>query len=398
MTFAILIALAGIVTEARADPPMVGYLFPAGGQRGTRVTGRIGGCNLYASPKLFWTGEGISGPSTLDRIETVWMEGPLIPQPASQQREDYPRDYGTPLVIAPTAALGRHSFRLATSQGVTTGWGFVVGDFPEVVEVEAEGNTTAVEVALPVTINGRIFPREDVDTWKFTATAGQVVTCRVATSEFGSPLDARIVVVDAGGRMLAESLPAGEVTPPLRLTIPSTGEYQIKIHDISYSGLQNHVYRLTMTSGPVLDAVYPLGGRRGSTTRFELDGANLGEPNDVCAACDRCATPHCCVCLTRKSRLEMCGWNLMISRSGLKRPQSIRWWAQPTIHKSQPFTVPGVLNGTDCVCGRGRSSGRSMRSPVRNTISTFVPLGVDRHSMLSFALCDPTGKTDSRGG
>ena len=158
--------------------------------------------------------------------------------------------------------------------------GFLVGDFPEVVEVEEEGETPAVAVTLPVTINGRIFPREDVDSWKFSATAGQVVTCHVATSQFGSPLDARVTLADLSGKILAESIPAGEVTPPLRMTIPATGEYQLQIHDVGFLGLQNHVYRLTVTTGPVVDAVYPLGGRRGTPTRLQLEGTNLS-PSEI---------------------------------------------------------------------------------------------------------------------
>lgn len=272
-----LVAIVFAAVEVRAELPMIGYVFPAGGQRGTKVEARVGGCNLFASPNMFWTGEGIRGPATLNQIDRVWFEGPVIPQPPSQQKEDYPRDYAAPLVIGENASYGRHTWRTATSQGVTAAWGFIVGEFPEVVEVEQEGDTPAVAVSLPVTVNGRIFPREDVDSWKFSATAGQIITCHVATSELGSPLDARLAISDASGKILAESIPAGDVTPPLRLTIPTTGEYLARIHDISFQGLQNHVYRLTLTTGPVLDAVYPLGGRRGSTTRLQLDGVNLAE-------------------------------------------------------------------------------------------------------------------------
>ena len=272
-----LLGVLGFSLEVNADPPVVGYIYPAGGQRGTNIAARIGGCNLYDAPRLLWHGEGVYGPSTLQRTETIWFEGPVIPQPASQQREDYPKDCSAPLVLPGTASLGRHAWRLATSQGVTEAWGFVVGEFPEVVEVEEEGDSPPVNVTLPVTINGRIFPREDVDSWKFSAAAGQVVTCHVATSELGSPLDARVTVSDANGLILAETLPAGEITPPLRLTIPANGEYQLRIHDISFHGLQNHVYRLTITTGPVLDAVFPLGGRRGTQTRFQLEGVNLAQ-------------------------------------------------------------------------------------------------------------------------
>ncbi|MEK6258506.1 MAG: PPC domain-containing protein [Planctomycetota bacterium] len=261
-----------------ADPPTASYIFPAGGQRATNVSARIGGCNLFDAPRLIWLGEGVATPAKLTPIEAIWFEGPVIPQPASQRNEDYPRDFSAALVLAPTAPLGLQTWRLATSQGVTSAWGFVVGEFPEVIEDEVDGQSPAVRVELPVTINGRIFPREDVDAWSFVAKAGQTLTCHVATSVFGSPLDARLEVRDSAGRILGERLPEGSATPALRFTAPADGEYQVRIHDTAFGGLQDHVYRLTVTAGPSLDAVYPLGGRRGAKTRLELSGVNLPQP------------------------------------------------------------------------------------------------------------------------
>jgi hypothetical protein len=269
------VAFLASATVAAADPPAVGYIFPAGGQRGTRVVTRIGGCNLYESPRLIWNGHGIAAPPTLTPAETIWFEGPLIPQPASQAREDYPRDYTAALDIAPDAPLGRQTWRLATSQGVTAAWGFVVGDLPEIVEREVDGPTPPTPITLPLTINGRIFPREEVDEWQFTATKGETVSCHVATAAFGSPLRAAIAVLDDTGRVLDEALPERDNTPTLRFTVPADGTYRVRIHDVRFGGLQDHVYRLTVTAGTFVDAIYPLGGRRGSTASFELLGANL---------------------------------------------------------------------------------------------------------------------------
>ena len=268
----------GFSSPLFAEPPSASYVFPAGGQRGTNVSARVGGCNLYDAPRFIWIGEGVTAPAKLSPIPAIWFEGPVIPQPASQAKEDYPKDYSAPLTLAPIAPLGMQTWRLATSQGVTSAWGFVVGEFPEVIEDEVDGQSPAVRVELPVTINGRIFPREDVDAWSFMAKAGQTVTCHVATSVFGSPLDARIEVRDSAGKILAERLPEGSATPALRFTAPADGEYQVRIHDTAFGGLQDHVYRLTVTAGPCLDAVYPLGGRRGAKTRLELSGVNLPQP------------------------------------------------------------------------------------------------------------------------
>src|SRR5437868_5403166 len=77
------------------------------------------------------------------------------------------------------APLGTRSWRVWTSQGVTPARRFVVGDLPEVVEQEVEGTPVPRRVTLPVTVNGRIFPQEDVDVWTFELRKGQSVTASV---------------------------------------------------------------------------------------------------------------------------------------------------------------------------------------------------------------------------
>ncbi|HZT81169.1 MAG TPA: PPC domain-containing protein, partial [Gemmataceae bacterium] len=178
------------------------------------------------------------------------------------------------VTLAADAPLGLRHWRLWTAQGATPAMKFVVGDLPEVVEQEIDGDPVPVEVKPPVTINGRIFPREDVDAWTFAATKGQTWTCEVNAARLGSPLDARLEVIGPDGRRLAEKVADG-TDPRLRFTAPSDGKYSVRIHDVSFRGGQAYVYRLTITAGPHVDHTYPLGGRRGSTTPFELSGQGL---------------------------------------------------------------------------------------------------------------------------
>src|SRR5262249_58010972 len=122
----------------------------------------------------------------------------------------------------------RH-WRVWTAQGATTAKAFVVGDLPEVVEHEIDGDPVPVEVRPPVTINGRIFPREDVDVWSFAARKGQTFTCVVDAARLGSPLDARLEVRDHQGRRVAESDDARGPDPLLRFTPPAPGTYHLRI-------------------------------------------------------------------------------------------------------------------------------------------------------------------------
>jgi hypothetical protein len=268
-TFVGLLLLAGVTL---AEPPHASYIFPAGGQRGTKVAVKIGGHFLHERATFEILGAGIGGPGEIHRTETTWFEGPLIKQPASQQSEDYPKDYAADIDIAADAEPRVHFWRVWNAQGITPAMKFVVGDLPEVVEDEIEGEPIATPVTLPVTINGRIFPREDRDAWTFGAAAGQSVTCSVAAAEFGSPLAARLEVRGPDGQPLAEATSDAQGRVQLRFTPAETGQHAVHVHDVQAGGLQHYVYRLTITSGPWIDAVYPLGGRRGSELTLHTVG------------------------------------------------------------------------------------------------------------------------------
>jgi hypothetical protein len=268
-------ALLFVLVSARpgfAESPVASYIFPAGGQRGQTVDIRVGGLFLHGRCAFDMLGTGIEAPKEVRATHTVWFEGPLLALPESQQAEDYPRDLAGSIRIAADAPLGVRHWRLATAQGATPARAFVVGDLPEIVEQEIDGDPVPVAVQLPVTINGRIFPREDVDVWSFPARKGQTICCEVNAARIGSPLDSRLEVLDPEGRRLAENDDYFGADSFIRFTAPVDGTYRVRIHDVNFHGGQTYVYRLTLTADPWVDSVYPLGGRRGSRGLFELGG------------------------------------------------------------------------------------------------------------------------------
>ena len=260
---------------ASAEPPVASYIFPAGGQRGQTVTVRVGGLNLHSRCGCEMLGLGVSVTPRLERANTIWLEGPLLPLPDSQQAEDYPKDMAGQVKIAADASLGVRHWRLWTAQGATPAMKFMVGDLPEVVEQEIAGDPVPLEVQLPITINGRIFPREDVDVWSFKAKKGQAITCEVNAARLGSPLDSIIEVYDPHGQRIAENDDHFGADSFLRFRASEDGSYQVRIHDVNFKGGQAYVYRLTLTADPYVDRVYPLGGRRGDKVKFELAGQRL---------------------------------------------------------------------------------------------------------------------------
>jgi hypothetical protein len=264
------------VSRAAADAPEALYIFPLGAQRGTTVDVRIGGMHLHDEcPLAVDAADGLTAPQTITKTDTIWFEGPIIPQPDSQKAESYPSDYAARFSITADARLGTRWWRVSTSQGITPSQRFVVGELPEIVEHEIDGTVIPVAVTLPVTINGRTFPREDVDEWSFRAVKGQTIRCEVEAARLGSPLDSQLEIIDAAGRRLAVNSDHYGADSLIVFTAPADGEYRVRIFDAAYGGLQTYVYRLTLSDQPHVTSVYPLGGRRGVTTSFELAGVNL---------------------------------------------------------------------------------------------------------------------------
>ena len=263
----------------RADPPATSYIFPAGGQIGSEVTCRVGTLNCAYECGFSVLDDavaGIAAPDRIARIDTLVLEGPQHHNPIAQLAWDYPKDMSATLRIAADARPGVYHWYCSTSEGATVLRPFVVGDLPEVLEEEEK--TTAghpQSVTLPVTINGRIFPRADLDEYRFTAAAGDVVSCEVVSHRLGHKLDARLQLRDSSGRLVAEADDHIGPDSLLITTIPHDGEYVLRIHDIAFEGGQDYVYRLSLRTGPCVTHVYPAGANKSSGADVRLYGVGL---------------------------------------------------------------------------------------------------------------------------
>jgi len=271
------IAVIGLTITAQAEPPDIEYIYPAGAQRGTTVPVRVGGYYFHGQANFEMLGGGIQFQPLIKRTKTIWFEGPLIYQPLSQQSENYPKDHLNEISVAKDADIGQRLWRCWTSQGTTKTLKFVVGNLPEVMEDEIDGHPIPKSVVLPVTANGRIFPREDVDIWSFEAKKDETIICDAAAKRFGSPLLVVLEVHDPGGNKVLTQKTVREGDPIHWFKAPTTGRYKVHIHDAKFWGLQNHIYRLTLKRGSHILTHYPLGAQRGTSVQAEFHGPGLEE-------------------------------------------------------------------------------------------------------------------------
>ena len=88
----------------------------------------------------------------------------------------------------------------------------MVGDLPEIVEPDA--GAVPQPLTLPVTINGRIFPREDVDEWSVHLNKGASITAEALAAKLGSPLEVRLEAREASAVLTKLASNPSVVHPP----------------------------------------------------------------------------------------------------------------------------------------------------------------------------------------
>lgn len=110
---------------------------------------------------------------------------------------------------------------------------------------DAPAQSTPFEA--PAALNGIVGQPGDVDTFKFTAKAGQVSDIRVHARSIRSPLDSVLEVGRITGQVLASNDDAGAPDSYLRFTAPADGEYFLRVRDHLNQGAAHYVYRIEVT-------------------------------------------------------------------------------------------------------------------------------------------------------
>jgi hypothetical protein len=249
-----LIAPAGLWSA----PPTLSHLFPAGGQRGTKVT--------------------VTCSGTFPWPVKVWAPGlDVVPAKEAGKLE---------VTIPKDLAADRVWIRLYNAEGASTPAPFLIDNLKEISEQEPNDDPrTAQVLADPnVIINGVLAKVADVDCFAVRLNAGQTLVAVVdANTRLGSPMDAILQVTTADGNVLAENNDDAHLDPRLTFTPAKSGTYVVRIFafsstpntDIRLSGGTNYVYRLTLTTGPFITHAVPLSASHTKPGAVEVFGWNL---------------------------------------------------------------------------------------------------------------------------
>lgn len=267
---------------ALAQPPQPGLpmprldsVFPMGAKAGTTVP-ELGltGANLDDATALLFSHPGIKGKII-----------PPPPEPKPDPKDPKknpppPKKGGAPapnrftLTVAPDVPPGSYDIRAVGKDGLSNPRTFVVGDLPEVAEKEPNNDAPeAMKVELNTTVNGTIVNPTDVDLFLVPAKKGQRVVAACIAESIDSRAQPLVEVYDSSYRRLAGVNGPDAVAD---FVAPADGDYFVRVAQFTYTaGGPQYFYRLTITTNPWIDAVFPPVVEPGKPAQVTLYGRNL---------------------------------------------------------------------------------------------------------------------------
>ena len=281
--FSVSLCLCGEIS-AQTSYPMITHVTPVAVQRGTTTEVIVEGqMNFFGTYQALFEGKGIKA-EVVDKTPPRPAAGPA-PLVKSVKLK---------LTVDADAALGVREFRVASPLGISSVGQFVVVEDP--VVKEAVGNNTpekAATLAVPGVVCGRIKAAENVDFFKFKATAGQTMTFEIVCARIQDKIhdlqkhaDPMLTLYDAEGRELAANDDFYFADPLVAYTFTKPGEYIIQVRDSKYDGDARWVYALIATDRPHATHTFPMAGNPGKeltvepvgSARLKSDKAKLKTP------------------------------------------------------------------------------------------------------------------------
>ncbi|HMF11223.1 MAG TPA: PPC domain-containing protein, partial [Gemmataceae bacterium] len=281
----LLLASATSIAQPQVPPmpnPRLLVVMPPGGKAGSTVELALTGQDLDAPQGLLF---GL--PSIEAELVT---DAPPSDAKKAEQKKPAPNQPAVTtlkfkVTIPADAPPGIHDVRLVTALGVSNPRAFVVGDLPESLEKEPNNDVPeAQRIELNSTVNGTISAPTDVDYFVFAGKAGQRVVASCLASSIDSRLAAGLELYAKQGSLLAANHEFLGTDAVLDYTLPLDGDYLVRVFAFTYTqGSPEHFYRLTVSTAPWIDAVYPPVVEPGKKTPVTVYGRNLpgGKPDPL---------------------------------------------------------------------------------------------------------------------
>ena len=179
------------------------------------------------------------------------------------------------VTIASDVPPGVYDVRAFGSHGVSNARAFVVSDLEE--RIEAAANTDvdkATEISVGSVVNGTA-QAGTADYFSFEAREGQRLLIDCHAERIDSRMDATLVLYDADGRELQRQRDTIRRDPLVDFLVPADGTYLVKVYDFLHGGGDEYFYRLSVSTGPYIDFIFPPAVAAGTSGSYAIYGRNL---------------------------------------------------------------------------------------------------------------------------
>ncbi|MBY0456406.1 MAG: hypothetical protein K2V38_03650, partial [Gemmataceae bacterium] len=259
--------------------PRLSTVFPLGAKAGSEVEVAVTGFDLEEPEKLVFSHQGLKAEFIKPPAEVPDPKDPKKTVPAPKPNPGGPHKFK--VTADASVPPGTYDVRVAGKWGVSNARAFVVGALPEVNEKEPNNDVgEAQKIEIGTTVNGVIANATDVDYTVFAAKKGQRVVVACAASSVDSKATPMIEIFDANGRKLVSNRNYRGEDAVADLIAPADGDYYVRLFQFTYTaGGPDYVYRLTVSAGPWVDAIFPPVVEPGKPAQVTLYGRNL--PNSA---------------------------------------------------------------------------------------------------------------------
>jgi len=267
--------LAAQPQQAPAYPsPRLLIVSPASVQQGNSVELSLYVADVEAPSTLLFSFPG----AVVERLEAP---PPLKPDPKKPAKPAPPPPLRCRVTIPSHVEPGIYDVRVVAKNGVTNPRAFVVGDLPEILEREGNDDVPqAQRVPLNSTVNGDVNSATDVDYFLFEGKKGQRVLASCLTTSIDSRLQPALEIYRKGGGLLTQNRDYQGNDALADVVLPADGEYYVRLHGFAFTPAdREHFYRLTISTTPWIDAVFPSILEPGKPNKVTVYGRNL--PNGV---------------------------------------------------------------------------------------------------------------------
>jgi hypothetical protein len=251
--------------------PRLYQVLPTGGQAGTTFDVVVSGQDFQQAKDLLFSEPGITA-------ESLGPTAPPAMDPkAKQQPKGFTNSHKFRVTVPARTRLGIHDVRVVTPAGVSNPRAFVVGDLKEFVEQEPNNNVDQMQrVQLNCTVSGVIAAPTDVDYFVFAGKKGQRVVVSCLTTSIDSKLPATIELYSTSGSYFGSNRNYRGNDALLDAELPADGDYYVRVGSFAYTlGGPDYFYRLTISTAPWIDAVYPPLVEPGTKATLTVYGRNL---------------------------------------------------------------------------------------------------------------------------